>query len=316
MIRVLITGVTGFVGRHLAAYALDQGVRVYGLSLDDAPVPGVEGRQADLTLREDADDAVAAARPDLVFHLAGAVPRDGVHISPGDLITTNVLGTLRLLNAVEKSAPDSRTLVVSSAAVYGAVGPRDCPIGEETPLRPLTDYAASKAMQDLLAGQYARAHGIAVMRARTFNLTGPGERRDQVCATLARQVAEIEAGLSDPEITVRYLSTQRDFTDVRDAARAYWGILDRGRQGVAYNVCSGQARPVRHVLQHLLELAALSGVRVTEREAEVRPGDVPVSVGDPSRLNDDTGWEPSIPLQQSLSDLLDDWRQRVRSGVS
>ena len=148
--RMLITGVTGFTGRHMAEYALGQGARVLGASLDNTSLPGVEGWKADLTLPGAADEVVAAVRPGLISHLASLVPRDGVEIGADQFITANVIGTLRVLEAVRQSAPEARTLVVTSAAVYGTAGADGRPIKEDTPLDPLTDYAASKAMQDLL----------------------------------------------------------------------------------------------------------------------------------------------------------------------
>ena len=298
----------------MAAHGVDQHAQVWGVSLDNAPVGGVEGYQADLAVPGAAHELVAAVKPDLIFHLAGIVPRDGIEVSAGEFTRGNVVGTLRVLEAVQKNAPNARTLVASSAAVYGAAGSDRRAIDEETQFCPLTDYAASKAEQDQLAGQFAQDRGLAVMRARTFNQTGPGERLEQVCATLARQVAEIEAGVREPEVTVRYLSTRRDYTDVRDVVRAYWMIVEQGDAGAAYNVCSGKAWSVGELLDCLLKLAGLSGVRVVEREEQPRPGDVPVSVGDAGRLKAHTGWAPTIPLEQSLGDLLNEWRERVKSS--
>ena len=315
--RVLITGVTGFTGRHLTEYVLVRVPRaeVFGVALDTNFSLGVTGHQGDLTWPGVAEILVADVRPDRVFHLAALVPGSGDQVVPEKLFVVNVLGTLQVLEAVRRQAPATRTLVVSSAAVYGPV-PAECqPITEDAPLNPVTAYAASKAMQDLLASQYAAGHGLSVMRARTFNQTGPGEHPGLVCATLARQVAEIEAGRRAPEISVRYLFTQRDFTDVRDVVRAYWLILERGTPGAVYNVCSGKPCSISDVLHLLLALAGLSGVQIVERERQLLPGDVAVSLGNPTRLMTDTGWQPSIPLEQSLRDLLDEWRARVKGGM-
>ncbi len=314
--RVLITGVTGFTGRHLAEYALAQGAAVFGVALDTNFPPGVTGHQSDLTQPGVAETLVADVRPDRVSHLAALVPGSGVQVAPDKLFTVNVLGTLRILEAVHRYAPAARTLVVSSAAVYGPVPAERQPITEGAPLNPVTAYAVSKAMQDLLASQHAAGHGLSVMRARTFNQTGPGEHPGLVCATLARQVAEIEAGHCPPEISVRYLFTQRDFTDVRDVVRAYWLILERGTPGAAYNVCSGKPHSIGDVLHLLLAIAGLSGVQIVEREHQLLPDDVAVSLGDPTRLMTDTGWQPAISLEQSLRDLLDEWRARVRGAKS
>jgi GDP-4-dehydro-6-deoxy-D-mannose reductase len=313
MTRVLITGATGFAGRHLAQYALAQGAQVFGISLDSAFPPGVTGHQGDLVKPGVAESLMREARPERVFHLAALVPAEAAQIAPERLFTVNVLGTLRVLEAVRCCAPDARVLVVSSASIYGPVPPDRQPIAEDAPLNPATSYAVSKAMQDLLAGQYAVEHRLAVLRARTFNQTGPYEQPGLVCATLARQVAEIEAGRRAPHISLRYLFTQRDFADVRDVVRAYWLILERGTPGAAYNVCTGKAHSVGEVLHLLLAIARLSGVQIIEREQQLLPGDIALSLGNPSRLIRDTGWQPMISLEQSLRDLLDEWRARVKS---
>jgi GDP-4-dehydro-6-deoxy-D-mannose reductase len=314
--RVLITGVTGFTGSHLAEYAQTAGAEVFGVSLDEDFPPGVTGHRCDVTHPGVIETLVADVRPDCVFHLAAIVPGSVAQVAPDRLFTVNVLGTWRVLEAVQRRAPTACTLVVSSAAVYGPVPPERQPIAEDAPFNPVTAYAASKAMQDLLAGQYATGHGLRVMRARTFNPIGPREHPGLIGATIARQVAEIEAGLCVPEISLRYLFTRRDFTDVRDVVRAYWLILERGTPGAAYNVCSGKPHSIGDVLHRLLAIAGLSGVQIVEREHQLLPGDVALSLGNPTRLMADTGWQPVIPLEQSLRDLLDEWRSRLKGEIS
>jgi len=313
--RVLITGATGYTGRHLAEAALAHGAEVFGVALDGNFAPGVTGYLADLTLPGVADEVVGAVCPDRVYHLAGLVPSSTRHVAPEALLSVNVLGTLRVLEAIILHAPAARTLIVSSAAVYGPVAPERQPITEDFPINPITAYAVSKAMQELLAGQYRAAHGLCVMRARTFNLIGPGEQAGLVGATLAMQVAEIEAGRRAPAIELRYLFTRRDFTDVRDVAQAYWHILEHGSPEKVYNVCSGQAHSIGELLDTLLSLAGLTHVQARQREQHLLPGDVALSLGDPSRLQADSGWKPAISIRQSLNDLLDEWRARVRAGI-
>lgn len=311
--RVLITGATGYTGKHLVDVALARGAEVFAIALDGEFTAGVAGHHGDLTVPGVADDVVSAACPDRLYHLAALVPSSTMHVDPETLLSVNVLGTLRVLEAVRLHAAAARTLIASSAAVYGPVAAERQPIAEQYPLNPITPYAASKAMQELLAGTYTAAHGLSLMRARTFNLIGPGEQADLVGATLARQVAEIEAGRRAPVVEVRYLFTRRDFTDVRDVVRAYWNILEHGSPGKVYNVCSGQARSVQELLDTLLSLAGLPHVQVREREQRLQPTDVALSLGDPSLLRTDTGWQPAIAIRQSLRDLLDEWRVRVRS---
>jgi GDP-4-dehydro-6-deoxy-D-mannose reductase len=311
--RVLITGATGYTGKHLADLALAQGTQVFGVALDGGFASGVTGYLGDLTLPEVADSVLHEVRPDRVYHLAALVPSSTTKVAPDKLLSVNVLGTLRVLEAVSRHAPASRTLIVSSAAVYGPVAAERQPIAEDLPLNPVSPYAASKAMQELLAGPYGATHGLSIMRARAFNLIGPHEQPDLVGATLARQVAEIEASKREPAIQVRYLFTRRDFTDVRDVARAYWHILEYGSAGSVYNVCSGRSHSVGELLETLLSLAGLPSVQVREQQHQLQPGDVALSLGDPSRLKADTSWQPTIPMRQSLSDLLDEWRTRVRA---
>lgn len=311
MTRVLITGVSGAAGVHLARHALSMGADVFGVALDTVHVDGIRSFQGDLTEPGVIRSLISDLRPDLVFHLAALVPATVAHTSPEALIRVNVLGTLHLLEAVKELAVDARTLVVSSAAVYGAVPSTEQPISETIPFNPTTPYGSSKAMQDLLAGQYAVGHGLSVMRARTFNQIGPGTQPGLVAGTLVRQVAEIAVGTQEPEISVRYLSTRRDFLDVRDIVRAYWDILEHGRPGAAYNVCSGEGYTVGDVLDELLAIAGLDGVRVLQRQESLLAGDVSVSVGDPARLIRETGWRPEISLWQSLRDMLDERLQQI-----
>jgi len=311
MMRVLITGATGFSGSHLAEYALAQGAEVFGAAIGGSFTPGVKGRLVDLTQQDAADHLVAEVRPDRLFHLAALVPGSAAQVPPEKLLNVNVLGTLHLLEAVKRHAPTARTLIVSSASVYGPVPPERQPISEDAPLNPVSPYAVSKAMQDLLGGQYAAGNGLHVVRARTFNLIGPREHPGLVAATLARQVAEAEAGRRT-EIKARYLFTRRDFTDVRDAARAYWLILEHGAPGAIYNVCSGKTRTIGDLLQCLLAIADAPDATVVERERELGVGDIALSVGNPTHLQADTGWRPAIPLERSLRDLLEEWRTCVK----
>jgi GDP-4-dehydro-6-deoxy-D-mannose reductase len=203
--------------------------------------------------------------------------------------------------------------VVGSAEEYGPVEPEEMPIREETPLRPASPYAVSKVAQGALALLYGPAGGLRVVLTRTFHHTGPGRGEAFAESSFARQLAEIEAGRRPPVLKVGNLEAVRDFADVRDVVRAYWMLLEKGEGGTAYNVCSGRGRRVRELLDVLL---AASGARVEVRvdPDRLRPSDVPAQVGDPARLRAATGWEPRIPLERTLEDLLDDWRARIATA--
>jgi GDP-4-dehydro-6-deoxy-D-mannose reductase len=201
-------------------------------------------------------------------------------------------------------------LAVGSADEYGLVPGAEAPLREDAPLRPASPYAASKVAQGYLALQYALSPGLPVVRTRTFHHTGPRRGEQFAESSFARQLAEIQAGQHPPRIEVGNLDAVRDFTDVRDVVKAYWALLDRGAAGEVYNVCSGRGVKLRDLLDGLI---VLSGVRVDVHvdPARLRPVDAPVLVGDPGRLRAATGWEPEIPLERTLRDLLDYWRERV-----
>jgi GDP-4-dehydro-6-deoxy-D-mannose reductase len=253
---------------------------------------------------------VAAVRPDGIVHLAG---QSSVHESwsnPAATLRTNVIGLLNVFEAVRKRRLEPRVLVVGSAEEYGAVDPDAPPLTEDAPLRPLSPYAVSKVAQGFLALQYALARDLPVIRTRTFPHTGPGRGEAFAESSFARQIAEVEAGRRRPVLAVGNLDAVRDFTDVRDVVRAYRALLDRGAAGEVYNVCSGRGRSIGDILRSLLEIAGTQVELQVDRE-RLRPSDLPSLVGDPRKVREATGWEPRIPLETTLRDLLDHWRERV-----
>lgn len=316
--RILVTGAGGFVGGHLLrALARGPQPELFGMVRDAkgaAALPGVTRLVADMEDPAAVDAAAAAARPDRVYHLAAqSSPQDSWR-DPAATLRPNVLGLSHLLEALRRQAPAARVLVVGSAEEYGSVPLQAQPIGEDTPLRPASPYAVSKVAQGYLALQYALAHGMAVVRTRTFNHTGPGRGEGFAESSFARQIAEIEAGTRPPEILVGNLEAVRDFSDVRDVVAAYERLLEAGAPGEVYNVCSGQGVRIRELLERLL---ALSGVPITVRvdPERLRPVDTPSLVGDPARLHAATGWAPQLSLDATLRDLLEDWRRRVGARV-
>jgi GDP-4-dehydro-6-deoxy-D-mannose reductase len=321
-VRLLVTGAGGFVGGHLAEFlhAEHPDVEVHGVSLPQGSVswraaPGARMVEADLTDPAAARAVVADVRPDRILHLAG---QSSVHLSwldPGGTLRANVLGIVHLLDAVRALGLRPPVLVVGSAEEYGPVRPDEMPIREETPLRPASPYAVSKVAQGALALSYGPAGGMRVVLTRTFHHTGPGRGEAFAESSFARQIAEIEAGRREPVLRVGNLDAVRDFADVRDVVRAYWLLLEKGEGGRVYNVCTGQGRRIRELLDVLLA-ASVARVEVRTDPERLRPSDVPAQIGDPARLRAATGWEPRIPLERSLRDLLDDWRARVAASAA
>jgi GDP-4-dehydro-6-deoxy-D-mannose reductase len=312
--RVLVTGISGFAGPWVTSALGAAGHEVHGLVRGEGPWPRLDQAGVRAGLHRGAlsdlgrllDDLAA----DAVVHLAGLSFVPVAERDPAAAYQANLDGTLAVLAAIRTHAPRTRLLAVTSADIYGAVEPADVPLGEETPLRPLTVYGASKAAADLAAGQWARAYGLDVVRARPFNHTGPGQDAAFVCAAVARQLALIEAGRQPPVLRVGNPDPVRDFSDVRDIAAGYTALLERGRSGSVYNLCSGSGVSIAEVIA-ILRTHARVPVRVHSDPALRRSLDVPRIVGSHARATADTGWEPRIPLEETLRAVLDDWRERV-----
>jgi len=315
--RVLITGVTGFVGPYLAAeLAAEPDIELFGMALDPGDVEaggalpsGVTILLGDITDDDSIRTVLEEARPDVVFHLAGASSGAAAWRHPIACYEVNALGTLRLLEGVRRLGLAFTTIVASSGEVYGSADDEAHPLNEESPLRPLSPYAASKASQDLVAAQYPRAYGMRVIRLRLFNHTGPRHPEQFVASSFARQISHIERGLQAPVIEVGNLDARRDFVDVRDVARAYRLAARRELSGDVFNVCAGHAVSVRHILDLLVALARCE-VAIHPDPERMRPADIPLLLGDPRRFHEATGWAPEIPLERTLADLLDWWRHQ------
>ena len=320
--KVLITGITGFGGSHLAEYALAQGAEVYGTvrwRSDRTNIAHLHGDvillDCDLTDASATAQVILEARPDCIFHLAAQSFVPTSWRAPAGTLTTNVIAALNLFEAVRGWGENPPILNVSSSEIYGLVRPDEVPITEDAPLRPLSPYAVSKAVQDLLGYQYHHSYGLRIVRTRTFNHSGPRQHDAFAIPNFARQIGEIEAGQREPVIHVGNLESRRDFTDVRDVVRAYWLALDPQEGGVpgeAYNICSGQAHTMQEVLDILLSLTTVP-ITVQPDPRRMRPSDVPLVLGDPHRFQVVTGWRPEISLRQMLSDTLDYWRARVHA---
>jgi GDP-4-dehydro-6-deoxy-D-mannose reductase len=310
--RALITGINGFVGGHLAEHLLDAGWEVVGISSSGATrLPSLAERvriyQINLMDAHVASVPLEHTKPDVIFHLAAQAHVPTAVADPAGTLTNNLLAQLNLLDAVRASALDPVVVVACTSEEYGAVRPDDLPVDEDTPLRPGNPYALSKVCQDMLALQHFIAHRTRTVRLRLFNHIGPRQSPSYVVAAFARQIAMIERGEQEPVVQVGNLEARRDFTDVRDVVRAYELAATHGEAGEVYNIGSGTAVEIRQILDMLI---ALSGhaIEVEVDPARVRPVDVPVIACDASRFRTRTGWRPLIPLEQSLADVLDEWR--------
>lgn len=316
--RVFITGATGFAGSHLVERLLAGGHEVLALvhaatshqGLPDHPF--VRPVAGDLLDPAALAEAVQAARPDLIFHLAGQAYPARSWDEPAQTLAVNTGGTANLLRAaVAFGRP--RVVIVTSAEIYGELRPEELPLTETSPARPRHPYGVSKLAAGELARVYWARYGLPVVEARPFNHIGPRQARGFVVPDFAAQLAAIRLGRQPPVMRVGNLSPQRDFTDVRDVAAAYLRLVEAGRPGEAYLICSGQPVSVRHLLDTLIELA---GVRVDVQTdaARLNPSDTPCLYGSNAKIAADTGWQPTISLRQSLADALSDWERRVEKG--
>lgn len=314
--RILVTGASGFVGRHLVPLLVRSGHEVFGMTPSGEAPEGARGLRADVRDAHVVRRHVEAAVPDAVVHLAAVAFVPHAEREPLAAAETNALGTLVLLDSVARAAPQARVLVVSSAEVYGPVGPDEDAIAEDRVLRPATVYGASKAAAEHFAGAYAK-RGLDVRVLRPFNHIGPGQSTDYAVASFADQIARAEAGLAEPIVRHGNLDAVRDFTDVRDVAAAYAAVVEAQRgaleAGVPYNVCSGRGVRVGDLLAALIERARVP-IRAEPDPARFRPVEVPRFVGRPQRLREAIGWRPTFPLERTLEDVLEDRRRRAAGG--
>ena len=314
--RVLITGIAGFAGSHLAEHLLQNAsYEVHGIiHRHDWRIAHLRKQltlwRGDLRNPVWVSELLEKIKPDFLLHLAAWSDVGGSWEQPWTTFELNLQSQLNLLEGVRKHAPTCRVLVVGSNEMYGLVKPDELPINENTPLRPHNPYGVSKAAQDLMAQQFYFSYQLPIVRVRPFNQIGPGQSDDFAAPAFARQVAEIEAGLRPPVVRVGNLSAQRDFTDVRDMARAYWLAAQTGQSGEAYNIGTGKPRQVRSILDFMLKNSQ-SRIEIETDATRLRPADVPISVCDARRFESVTGWQPAISFEQSLADVLEDWRGRV-----
>ncbi|NDD28810.1 MAG: SDR family oxidoreductase [Proteobacteria bacterium] len=319
--KVLITGITGLMGGLLARHLLDEhpGYEVVGTHRWRSRMHAVEGIKRRLDLREcDVRDAssvrrlVAAVKPDRIFHLAAQSSVQASQHAPADTLATNVVGLVNLLEAVREHHPAARILVPGSSEEYGLQEDSAQAVVETSPLRPLSPYGVSKVTQDMLGLQYHESYKLHIVRTRAFNHTAPGREDVFVESSFARQIAEIEAGLREPVVRVGNLEVVRDYSDARDVARAYALALERCVSGEVYNICSERGVRIGEMLDMLASMST-ARIEVVRDPERVREREAPVLVGSAARFRATTGWAPTIPLEQTLREILEYWRGQVRA---
>ena len=317
MEKALITGITGFVGSHLAEFLLEKNIDVFGTIRWRSRMENIDHFkkkvhliEADIKDAHSMKDVVNSVLPDYIFHLAAQSFVPASFKSPSEALMINIVGTSNLLEAVRSSNCSPVIQVAGSSEEYGLVYPDEVPIKETNPLRPMSPYGVSKVAEDLLSRQYFMSYGLKTVVTRAFNHTGPRRGEVFVTSNFAKQIVEIEKGLKPPVIYVGNLKAKRDFTDVRDIVEAYWLAVNKCKHGDVYNICSENAITIEKMLEMLLSMSRQK-IKVEQDPARMRPSDVEVLLGDCSKFRRETGWKPKIKFEKTLKDLLDYWRELV-----
>jgi GDP-4-dehydro-6-deoxy-D-mannose reductase len=312
MKRCLITGGEGFIGSHLADLLVEKGLPVYTMVYADAHNldhlrDKITVLHCDMGSRQKVEEIIELVKPEIVFHLAA---QSFVTVSweePEETLKTNVLGSFYLLESLRQAQMDPLIEIVGSSAVYGPREEKELPLGEETNFKPTSMYAVSKVGEEMLGYFYWKVFGMKVIRVRPFNMTGPRKTED-ACSDFSKGIVEIEKGLRD-ELEVGNLETVRDFTDGRDAVKALWLLVENGKPGELYNLCSGRSWKMKDILDTLISLSGRN-IRYRVVAEKMRPYDDPIYIGDSAKLRA-LGWEPEISMKKTLSDSLDYWRNNI-----
>ena len=321
--KALITGITGFVGSHLAEYLLSRNIEVHGIYRWRSRMENIEGIKNDITLiNADIKDAHSIQtafkyiEPDYCFHLAGQSFVKESWSSPSETMSANILGTVNVLEAIRTECPDCKIQLAGSSEEYGLVKPEEAPIKETNDLKPMSPYGVSKVALDKLGVLYNLSYGLHTVVTRAFNHEGPRRGEVFVTSNFAKQIAEIEKSvlshLDGVKMVLRVgnLEAKRDWTDVRDMVQAYWLAITMGTPGEVYNICRGQAWSVQEMLGTLLSMTQ-ANITIEQDPKRLRPSDVPLLLGDCTKFKDLTGWTPAISFETMLTDMLDYWRARV-----
>lgn len=315
--KVLITGINGFVGSHLADLLVSEGYPVSGIALtcNLRHLSHVEQRIAiaygDVRNAKEVENVLAEVKPDCIYHLAGSSFVPDAEADPKSVYDVNVLGTLNVLEAARSTHLGAKILIVSSGEVYGHVPETALPVNEEYPLKPTSPYGATKACVDMVAYQYATAYKMNVIRVRPFNHIGPRQSEQFVCSSFAKQIVEIEQGIRKPILNVGNLEARRDFTDVRDVVRAYRTLLERAQGGEVYNIGSNKTWRIGDIVGMLIGASGVKGIALEQQSLRIRPNDIPIMRCDASKVEKAIGWRPEIPIERTLQDLLNYWRETI-----
>lgn len=319
--KVLITGITGFVGSHLADYILDNHPQneIYGIKRWRSPKDNImhiieKIKLLDCDLRDLSSliTILNKVKPDIIFHLAAQSFVPTSYIAPADTIETNVKGTINLLEGVRIVDIHPVIHICSSSEVYGQVNEKNVPINEDCPLRPVSPYAVSKVGEDMAGYMYFKAYNMRIIRTRMFTHTGPRRGDVFVVSAFAKQIAEIEKEIREPVLRVGNLESVRTFADVRDAVKAYWLLVNKCSPGEVYNIGGNVTMTIKEMLDMLLSYSNFPGNISVEVDPNLlRPADVTLQIPDISKFQKETGWKPDIPFEQTLKDTLDYWREHV-----
>lgn len=315
MVKYLITGANGFCGRHLADVLDCDGNSVYGISrtIPDALVaqhPNVTYEQCNLVDHTSVYNMLKKIEPDCIFHLAAESSVGSSWKNPVNMMNNNVLSQINIFEAVRELELPTRIIVACSSEEYGLIKESDLPINEKCCFNPLSTYAVSKVSQDMLAYQYNKSYGMDIVRVRSFNLTGPGRPPTYALSSFAYQIAKIEKKMIKNVISVGNLDVKRDYTDVRDAVNGYYELALKAKPGTVYNLCSGKAYDLRELLDVLISFST-TDVNVEKDNLKFRPSDLPIMLGDNTKIKTEIGWAPKIDIKTTLHDLLDYWRKYV-----
>lgn len=315
--RILITGLSGFAGKHLIEFLAGTGKHEFlGLDLKcsagDLEIGDCKlvEEKADLLDRDKVKKIISGFKPQQIYHLAAQSSVSHSWKDPIGTFSINVLGGINILDGMRSSVPDARVLIICTAEEYGEIEDGKA-IKETDKIYPNNPYAISKSAMDFTSMVYHKAYDLNIMVSRSFNHIGPGQSEGFVCSDFARQIALIEAGEQEPEIMVGNLDSRRDFLDVKDVIRAYWHIMNKGKPGQVYNVCSGKPVKILKLLEILLSLSKVNGIGIKKDKSKFRPIDIGTIFGDNSRLVGDTDWKVIYSLDKSLNDTLDYWRKKV-----
>lgn len=317
--RVLITGILGFVGCHLAEHLIAEGCEVWGVTRSynkrknispfEKNIHLVEG---DLLDQRTTDRLIEDCAPDVVFHFAGESVVGGSWEHALDTISTNINCQVNLLESIRRTGSAALVVIPGSSEEYGKIDSMDIPVTETVGFKPVNPYGVSKVAQDLIGYQYFASFAIPIIRIRSFTLIGPKQTDNFAVSSFSKQLAEVSLGMRRPLIKVGNLAPKKDWLDVRDAARGYWLAAQHGLPGEVYNLCSGRSSSVQEILDSLVSIVNVN-VQISVDNSRLRPVDVADIIGDPRKLTRATGWVPQIPLDTTLRDTLEYWLSEIKS---